>query len=116
MYQDKANLNKIRCALLPDIILLDTVNGKVHFKEIVKEIPYWKQIEKIDKLWEEGRSSALETLCLLITEGYSRHVIGMTAANILSRKKHSDERFFGFIGQIRSSVNDEDDLWKLLGQ
>ncbi|MDP3990510.1 MAG: hypothetical protein Q8Q01_04885 [archaeon] len=40
----------------------------------------------------------------------------MTAANILSRKKHSDEKFFGFLEQIRSSASDEDSLWKLLSE
>lgn len=112
MYQDKANLNKIRSTILPDVILLDGINDKVH----VKEIPYWDQIEKINWLEEDSRSSALEILCLLINEGYSRHVVGMTAANILSRRNHSYERFFGFIEQIKSYISDEDRLWKLLGE
>lgn len=112
MYQDKVNLNQIRNALLPDVILVDMGNDKVQ----VNEIPYWDQIEKINGLWEDSRSSALEILCLLINEGYSRHVLGMTAANILSRRNHSDEQFFGFIEQIRSYISDEDGLWKLLGQ
>ena len=124
MDQNKFYIIQIMKALLPDVILSDTRgytenyigNDKVHVKVILKKIPYWDLIEKINGLWEEGRSSALETLCLLLNEGYSRHFVGMTAANIISRKKHSDETFFGFIEQINSYVADEEKLWKLLSE